>query len=156
MCALSRSFVSNSLDPMDCLAHQAPLSMAFSRQDYWSGLPLPAAGIFATHGLSPHLSRLLQCTWALCLFVTLCLGVGLFRLILFETLCASCVWISVSFFRFEKFSAVIYSHTFSIPLSPPSGIPILCRWAHFMLSHIASFSCSLDFHFVFFVFLLIG
>ena len=25
-------------------AHQAPLSMGFSRQDYWSGLPFPSAG----------------------------------------------------------------------------------------------------------------
>ena len=27
-------------DPMDC---QAPLSMEFSRQEYWSGLPFPSA-----------------------------------------------------------------------------------------------------------------
>ena len=26
---------------MDCVAHQAPLSMEFSRQEYWSGLPFP-------------------------------------------------------------------------------------------------------------------
>ena len=24
-------------DPKDCIAHQAPLSMEFSRQEYWSG-----------------------------------------------------------------------------------------------------------------------
>ena len=24
------------------IAHQAPLSMGFSRQEYWSGLPLPS------------------------------------------------------------------------------------------------------------------
>ena len=28
-------------DPIDCVAHQALLSMKFSRQDYWSGLPFP-------------------------------------------------------------------------------------------------------------------
>ena len=28
-------------DPMDC-SHQAPPSMGFSRQDYWSGVPLPS------------------------------------------------------------------------------------------------------------------
>ena len=28
-------------DPMDCVAHQAPPSMGFSRQEYWSGVPLP-------------------------------------------------------------------------------------------------------------------
>ena len=29
-------------DPMD-RAHQAPLSMEFPRQDYWSALPLPTS-----------------------------------------------------------------------------------------------------------------
>ena len=28
------------------VAHQAPLSMGFSRQEYWSGLPFPSRGIF--------------------------------------------------------------------------------------------------------------
>ena len=28
-------------NPMDYIAHQAPLSMEFSRQGYWSGLPFP-------------------------------------------------------------------------------------------------------------------
>ena len=28
-------------DPMD-VAHQAPPSMGFSRQEYWSGVPLPS------------------------------------------------------------------------------------------------------------------
>ena len=32
-------------DPMDCIALEAPLSMGFSRQEYWSGLPcLPQGG----------------------------------------------------------------------------------------------------------------
>ena len=30
------------------VAHQAPQSMAFSRQEYWSGLPFPSPGIFPT------------------------------------------------------------------------------------------------------------
>ena len=30
-------------DPMDCsVTYQAPLSMGFSRQEYWSGVPLPS------------------------------------------------------------------------------------------------------------------
>ena len=33
-------------DPMDCVAHQAPLSMGFSRQEYWSGLPFPSPYIW--------------------------------------------------------------------------------------------------------------
>ena len=28
--------------PMDCIACQAPLSMGFSQQEYWSGLPFPS------------------------------------------------------------------------------------------------------------------
>ena len=28
-------------DPMDCVAHQAPLSMGFPRQECWCGLPFP-------------------------------------------------------------------------------------------------------------------
>ena len=35
--------VSNSLQP-HTLAHQAPLSMEFPRQEYWSGLPFPSPG----------------------------------------------------------------------------------------------------------------
>ena len=31
-------------DPMDCTARQALLSMGFSRQGYWSGLPFPSPG----------------------------------------------------------------------------------------------------------------
>ena len=28
-------------DPMDCVAHQVPLSMELSRQECWGGLPFP-------------------------------------------------------------------------------------------------------------------
>ena len=41
MCVLSLSVVSNSASPWT-VAHQAPLSMGFSRQEYWSGLPFPS------------------------------------------------------------------------------------------------------------------
>ena len=30
--------------PMDYIAHQTPLFMEISRQEYWSGLPLPPQG----------------------------------------------------------------------------------------------------------------
>ena len=35
------------------VAHQAPLSMEFSRQEYWSGLPLPAPGDLPNPGIEP-------------------------------------------------------------------------------------------------------
>ena len=33
------------------VAHQAPLSMGFSRQEYWSGLPLPPPGDLPDPGI---------------------------------------------------------------------------------------------------------
>ena len=36
-------------------AHQDPLSMHFSKQEYWSGFPFPSPGIFWTQGLNPDL-----------------------------------------------------------------------------------------------------
>ena len=67
-------------DPMN-IAYQAPLSMGFSRQEYWSGLPcfppgdLPNPGIETTPPASPALAgrffihwavssvQLLSCVW---------------------------------------------------------------------------------------------
>ena len=37
------------------LAHQAPLSMKFSRKEYWSGLPFPAPGDLPKPGIEPAL-----------------------------------------------------------------------------------------------------
>ena len=35
------------------VAHQASLSMGFSRQDYWSGLPFPPSGDLPGPGIEP-------------------------------------------------------------------------------------------------------
>ena len=35
------------------IAHQAPLSMGFSRQEYWSGLPCPPPGTLPDPGIEP-------------------------------------------------------------------------------------------------------
>ena len=35
------------------IACQAPLSMGFSRQEYWSGLPFPSPGDFPNPGIKP-------------------------------------------------------------------------------------------------------
>ena len=40
-------------DPMD-YSHQVPLSMAFSRQEYWSGLPFPPPGDLPDPGTEPR------------------------------------------------------------------------------------------------------
>ena len=35
------------------VAYQAPLSMKFSRQEYWSGLPYPSPGDLPDPGIEP-------------------------------------------------------------------------------------------------------
>ena len=39
-------------DPVNCF-HQAPLSMEFSRQEYWSRLPFPSPGDLPDPGIEP-------------------------------------------------------------------------------------------------------
>ena len=50
----SRSHVQLFATPWT-VAHQAPPSMGFSRQEYWSGLPFLSPGIFPTQGSNPGL-----------------------------------------------------------------------------------------------------
>ena len=60
----NRNIVNNSNDyPSKCtvrfetlwtVAHQAPLSMRFSRQEYWSGLPFPSPGDLPNPGIEPR------------------------------------------------------------------------------------------------------
>ena len=49
-------------DPMDYIAHQGPLSMAFPRQKYWSGLPFPSPGDLSDPEIEPT-SPALTATW---------------------------------------------------------------------------------------------
>ena len=46
------SVVSDSATPWT-VSHQAPLSMGFSRQEYWSGLPYPSPGDLPKPGIKP-------------------------------------------------------------------------------------------------------
>ena len=48
-----------SEDPKNC-SPQAPLSVGFSRHEYWSGLPCPPPGVFPTQGSNLQLSSLLH------------------------------------------------------------------------------------------------
>ena len=50
---VSRSVMSNSVTPWT-VTHQGPLSMEFSRQEYWSGLPFPSPGDLPDPGLEPR------------------------------------------------------------------------------------------------------
>ena len=53
ICMLSRCHV-QLCNPMDCIVCQAPLSMEFSRQEYWSGLPCPLSGDLPNPGIEPR------------------------------------------------------------------------------------------------------
>ena len=48
--SVSHSVVSDSATPWTVTC-QAPLSMGFSRQEYWSGLPLPSPGDLPDSGI---------------------------------------------------------------------------------------------------------
>ena len=45
--------MSKSLQPPWTVAHQAPLSMGFSRQEHWSGLPCTPLGDLPNPGIEP-------------------------------------------------------------------------------------------------------
>ena len=51
MLLLSHSVVSNSSETPWTVTHKAPLSMEFSRQEYWSGFPFPPPGDFPDPGI---------------------------------------------------------------------------------------------------------
>ena len=51
VCSVAQSYL--TLCTPWTAARQAPLSMEVSRQEYWSGLPIPPPGIFLTQGLNP-------------------------------------------------------------------------------------------------------
>ena len=54
MCVCVCLVVSDSLQPRgQYIAQQAPLSLEFSRQEYWNGLPLPPGGDLPNPGMEP-------------------------------------------------------------------------------------------------------
>ena len=52
MCAKSLQLCLTLCDPWT-VAHQAPLSMGFSRQEYWNGLLFPPPGDLPDPGIEP-------------------------------------------------------------------------------------------------------
>ena len=51
---LSHSVMSDSWQPHGLDSLQAPLSMGFSRQEYWRGLPFPSPGDLLDPGIKPR------------------------------------------------------------------------------------------------------
>ena len=52
LCSVT-SLVSQLFAMLQTIACQAPLSMGFSRQEYWSGLPFPSPGDHPSPGIKP-------------------------------------------------------------------------------------------------------
>ena len=52
-CSVMQSCPYDSLWPTWTVAHQAPLSMEFSRQEYWNELPFPPPGDLSDPGIEP-------------------------------------------------------------------------------------------------------
>ena len=55
VCMLSRFSCVQLFKILWTVAHQAPLFMGFSRQEYWSGLPFPPPGEPPAPGIEPAL-----------------------------------------------------------------------------------------------------
>ena len=53
LCAQTLSCIQLFVTPW-AVAHQAPLSMGFSRQEYWSGLSFPLPGDLPDPGIKPE------------------------------------------------------------------------------------------------------
>jgi len=53
VCGVSRSVISDSLQNLSTVAHQAPKSMGFLRREYWSRLPFPPPGDLPDPGFGP-------------------------------------------------------------------------------------------------------
>ena len=57
MCVLVSQSCVTLCDPMDC-SPPVPLSMGFTRQEYWSGLPFPSPGDIPDPGTEPEFPEL--------------------------------------------------------------------------------------------------
>ena len=103
-------------DPLDCVPHHAPLSMGFSRQEYWSGLPFPSPRDLPHPGIEPG-SPTLQANS----LPTEAPG-SLFKSEdnCFRVLCR---------FLLHNEAKKLYVYTDLLPLEPPSSPCILPLWS---------------------------
>ena len=70
MCACSVASVISDSTTLWTIAHQAPLSMGFSRQESWSGLPCPPPGDLPNPGIEPSSFACLALVGLLLYFTT--------------------------------------------------------------------------------------
>ena len=100
------------------VTHQVPLSMGFSRQEYWSGLPFPTPGNFPDPGAEPDLLHCRQTCYHLSHQGRWNLGGGLFfNFVVIQSL--SPVWLIL------------------IPwTTAPPGFPVLHYLLEFVQTHV--------------------
>ena len=65
VCVLNRFTVVHVFVTLWIVAHSGPLSMGFSRQEYWSGLPCPPPGDHLSVGIKDVSPVFLHCRWVL-------------------------------------------------------------------------------------------
>lgn len=95
-------------------------------------VPIPLYVIFSLAAF-----RILSLSLNFAILIIVCFGVDLLGFILLGIHYASYTWVSVSFLRYEKVSAIISSNIFSITFSLFffSGTPIMHKLGHFILFH---------------------
>ena len=89
MCAESLQLCLTLGKPMACKAHQVPLSVGFSRQGYWSGLPCPPSEDISDHAPSKLWSTNSSSPWP-----SLTLTITSVRIILSSTLKGQHIYVS--------------------------------------------------------------
>jgi len=85
------------------VAYQASLSVGFSRQEYWSGLPFPSPGDFPDTGIKP--ASLASCALTGRFFTTVPPGklilLGKHDIIYFTSLQLLDIWVVLNLLRFQ-------------------------------------------------------
>ena len=98
------------------VAHQASMSMGFSRQKYWSGLPFPSAGIFTSQGSNPYLLHLLH--WQVgSLSLALLLSLNSYEVA--QTLNCSCLWSLLIAINYVCICQINLCKIFCYTVTPP-------------------------------------
>ena len=126
------------------LAHQAPLSMEFSRQEYWSGLPCPSLGDLPNPGVkpvsfsSPVLAGTFFISSTTAVLNLICDNwkyLYIFKCLL--TYARVCVCVCVCVFERERRASTILTNILSLTKH--------CSrfWAHFQLDLVSVFTCAL-------------
>ena len=119
-------------------AYQAPLSMGYSRQEYWSGLPFPSPGegIFLTQGSNPGLPHCRQRLY--------CLSHqgSLFRQYWLSTTSGNADCLHYNHSSFLIMESPLYLALESIKIMREGSLPDLMGWTLNRLSQ----SCYVDFN----------